>query len=48
MSLKTVVATGAVACGGAAAYYLYGPAEDDDDAEPPVGGWRCGEQAGVL
>ena len=33
MSAKALAATGVLACGAAAAYYLYGPAEDDDDAD---------------
>ena len=33
MSAKALGATAALACGAAAAYYLYGPAEDDDDAD---------------
>ena len=33
MSAKALAATAAFACGAAAAYYLYGPAEDDDDAD---------------
>ena len=33
MATKALVATGALALTGAAAYYLYGPAEDDDDAD---------------